>query len=95
MTTRGAGNKKGTPYLCLQCANLNNYCVLIKDNRSPVFDFLDISRRLYIFNKDGKKLEEHNDDMKLRAASVIPPQPPQLLDTDDEDVSNFRFIPNI
>lgn len=95
MTTIGAGNKKGTPYLCLQCANLNNYCVLIKDNRSPVFDFLDISRRLYIFNKDGKKLEEHNDDMKLRAASVIPPQPPQLLDTDDEDVSNFRFIPNI
>lgn len=96
MTTLGAGSKKGTPYLCLQCANQNNYCVLIKDNRSPVFDFLDISRRLYIFNKDGKKLEEHNDGMKVAAAVAgTTPVASTLLDTDDEDVSNFRFIPNI
>ena len=96
MKSVGAEKKKGTPYLCLQCANKNNYCVLIKDNRSPVFDFLDISRRLYIFNKDGKGLEDHNKMMSVEAAMAsTTPVASTLLDTDDEDVSNFRFIPNI
>ena len=91
----GAGVKKGDPYLCLQCANLNNYCVLIKDNRSPEFDFFDPSRQLYIFNTNGNDLKGYNDSIKLQAASMVPPAPATLLDTDDEDVSNFRFIPNI
>jgi hypothetical protein len=94
--TKGAGTKNGKPYLCLQCANLNKYCVLIKDTRSVDFDFTDIRNKLYIFNVDGVALRKHNDGMKVAAATAgTTPVASQLLDTDDEDVSNFRFIPNI
>ena len=92
----GANVKDGIPYLNVQCANVDNYCVLIKDNRSLKFDFLDEARKLYIFNMNGTDLRKHNDGIKVAvAAASNPPQAQQLLDTDDEDVSNFRFIPNI
>ena len=96
--TQGASVKKGLPYLTVQCSGLNNYCVLIKDNRSLEFDFLDDKNKLYIFNVDGKSLRKHNDSVKIAVAAQatsVNSAPPQLLDTDDEDVSNFRFIPNI
>ena len=92
----GAESKDGVPYLNIQCANVDNYCVLIKDNRSLEFDFLDEARKLYIFNVNGQGLRAHNDGVRVLVANTSnPPQAQQLLDTDDEDVSNFRFIPNI
>ena len=95
MQTQGAQNKAGKPYLCLQCSGKNDYCVLIKDNRSPEFDFSDESRQLYIFNTDGKDLEKHNLAKASAVTTAANTGNQSFLDTDDEDVSNFRFIPNI
>ena len=95
MQTVGAQNKAGKPYLCLQCSGLNDYCVLIKDNRSPEFDFSDESRKLYIFNMDGKDLDKHNLAKAAAVTTAANNAGQSFLDTDDEDVSTFRFIPNI
>ncbi len=95
MQTVGAQNKSGKPYLCLQCSGLNDYCVLIADNRSPEFDFSDESRKLYIFNMDGKELDKHNLAKAAAVTTAMNGSGQSFLDTDDEDVSTFRFIPNI
>lgn len=95
MQTVGAQNKAGKPYLCLQCSGLNDYCVVIKDNRSPEFDFFDESRKLYIFNMDGKDLDKYNLAKSTAVTTAANNAGQSFLDTDDEDVSTFRFIPNI
>ena len=95
MQTQGAQNKSGKPYLCLQCSGKNDYCVLIKDNRSPEFDFSDESRQLYIFNMDGQELDKRNLAVASAVTTAANTGSQSFLDTDDEDVSTFRFIPNI
>jgi hypothetical protein len=96
--TQGAAEIKGKAYLGVQCSGLNNYCVLFKDGRSRKFDFLAPELKVYIFNMDGEDLKKYNKAIKISAAATTASgvgAPVSLLDTDDEDVSNFRFIPNI
>jgi hypothetical protein len=44
---------------------------------------------------DGKDLDKHNLAKAAAVATAVNTQGQSFLDTDDEDVSTFRFIPNI
>ena len=81
------------PQYFIQCVtdHYEGYCIRYSKSQSKnLTDLNDPDNKLFLFDE-----VDDVDKFNLSVINTVQQQQLSLLDTDDEDASNFRFIPNI